>query len=272
METPTTNDIRITPPEIIVRMAAIALGMLALFLLVLTGSAFKSYHYIGSGISASNIISVTGEGEVFAVPDSATFTYSVAETAADVKSAQDKATQKTNDILAYLKEQGIEGADIQTTDYNVNPQYQWSTAVCPSSGYCPPGKQTISGYEVAQAVTVKVKDTSKAGTILAGVGSHGASNVSGLTFGVADQKGLEAQARDKAITDAREQANKLASSLGVQIVRVVGFSENGSNPMPLYAKAMTMSADSSAAAGAAPSIPTGQNKITSSVSISYEIQ
>src|SRR5690348_8045840 len=88
-------------------MGATALGVLALFLLVATLGQFKSYQYIGSGVTATNTISVNGEGDVFAVPNTADFTVTVQETAKDVKTAQDSATKKSNAIVDYLKAQGI---------------------------------------------------------------------------------------------------------------------------------------------------------------------
>ena len=252
-------------------MAATALGMLALFLLVGTVSELRSYNYIGAGIQPSDTITVSGEGKVLAVPDTATFTFTVDEMAADVATAQGKATTAANAVTDYLKQQGIAETDIQTTDYNVNPQYQYSTQICANNGFCPPQKQTISGYEVSQTDIVKVSDITKAGTILSGVGTHGVSDVSGLTFTVADEDALDAQARDKAIADAQSKAKALASSLGVSIIRVTGFNEDqGTRPVPMYAMASGASAAPEAAV--APEISTGQNTITSDVSVTYEIR
>lgn len=254
-------------------MAAAALGLLALFLLVATISELRSYSYIGAGIQPSNVISVNGEGKVFAEPDTATFTYSVDETAPDVATAQKKATDASSAVISYLKDQGVQDADIQTTSYDVNPQYQYSTQICAQNGFCPPQRQTITGYEVTETETVKVTDISKAGTLLSGVGSRGVSDVSGLTFTVADEDALDAQARDKAIEDAKTKAQALAQSLGVTLVRITGFNENsGGNPVPMYAK-MSESAVASPAAAAAPApIAVGQNTITSDVTVSYEIR
>jgi uncharacterized protein YggE len=263
-------------------MAATALGMLALFLLVLTISAVKSYHYIGTGITPSNTIQVTGEGKVVAVPDTATFTVTVQDTAADVQTAQTKATAQGNAITDYLKSQGIADTNIQTTDYEINPQYSYSQAACPptpiASGgatadiavYCPPGKQTLTGYQVSETLTVKVTDTSKAGTILAGVGSKGASSVSGLSFTVSDQDALQAQARDKAIVQAQGKAQDLAKSLGVQLVGVVGFNE--SNGGVFYPMAYATASGAKSLSAPAPEISTGQNTITDDVTVTYEIQ
>ncbi len=250
--------------------ASIALAMLALFLLVASFAELKGYHYIGSGVTATNTITVSGEGDVFAVPDTATFTVSVIETGKDVTTAQTAANKKGNDIVDYLKAQGIDEKDIQTTDYNVQPQYEYSNAVC-SGGYCPPGKQTLTGFQVSETFTVKVRDTTKAGTLLAGVGTRGASSVSSLSFTIDDQDALEAQARDKAIAQAKTKADALAKSLGVSVVRVVGFNENGSQPI-YYAKMSAGVAMDAAAPSAAPTIAVGQNKITSDVSVTYEIQ
>ncbi|HWP61486.1 MAG TPA: SIMPL domain-containing protein [Candidatus Paceibacterota bacterium] len=260
--------------------AYFALIMLGVFLVFAAAGEIKQLRYIGSGITASDTITVSGEGKVFAVPDVAEFSVTVQESAKDVKSAQDSATTKANAIIDYLKGAGIDAKDIQTSDYSVSPQYQYQNAACPvmapSGGagsnvvYCPPGRQTLTGYQVSQTLDVKVRDTSKAGDILAGVGSKGASQVSGLNFTIEDQSAVEAQARDKAIADAKAKAQVLAKSLGVSIVRIVNFSENGNQPMPYFAKASAgMALDSAAVA---PQIPVGQNTILSDVSITYEIQ
>lgn len=254
-------------------MAATALGMLALFLLVATAGDIRGFRYIGAGIAPANTISVSGEAEVFAVPDTAVFSYTVSETAKDVASAQTIATKKSNAIIDYLKSQGIAEIDIKTIDYNVNPKYEYTAQACPlNGGYCPPGKQTIVGYEVSQTVSVKVHDTSKAGELLSGVGSRGVSDVSGLTFAIADEDALKASARDKAIAEAKAKAEVLAKSLGVSLVRVVGFDENtGGGPVPMNARIETMAADKGLAVPV-PNIPVGQNKITSNVNVTYEIR
>ena len=250
---------------------AAALGMLALFLLVGTISELKGLRYIGSGVAATNSISVSGDGEVFAVPDTATFSVTVQEEAKEVKDAQDAAAKKNNDIIAYLKTEGVDEKDIRTTDYNVNPQYDYTNAAC-TQGYCPPGKQVLRGFQVSQTLTVKVRETKKAGDLLSGVGSRGASSVSGLSFTIDDQDALEAEARDKAIAKAQDKAEILAKSLGVRIVRVVGFYENeGGYPSPM-AYGMGGDAVMSREAKVTPELPLGENKIVSNVTVTYEIR
>lgn len=266
------KEIHIMPPHRMQVAGMFALTMLGLFLLVLTISSLKQYHYIGSGVAASNTITVSGDGEVFAVPDTATFSVTVQEEAKEAKAAQDMATKKGNDIKAYLKSQGIDEKDIQTTDYSLYPQYDYTNGVC-TQGYCQPGKQTLRGFQVSETLTVKVRDTQKAGELLAGVGSKGASSVSGLNFTIDDQDALDAEARDKAIAKAKEKADALADALGVNIVRVVGFSENGGDGRMYLAKTMEYGmGGADASAVPAPQIAVGQNKISSNVTITYEIR
>lgn len=252
--------------------AAAALGVLALFLLVATASELKGYRLIGSGVTATNTITVSGQGEVFAVPDTAEFSVTIQERAKDVSTAQDAMAKKANAIIAYLKGQGVDEKDIKTTDYGINPEYEWNQGVC-AGGYCPPGKQTLTGFTASETLAVKVKDTKKAGDLLAGVGEKGAFQVSGLSFTVADEDALTAQARDKAIADARAKAEQLADALGVSIVRIVGFNEGGGGaPVPMYARADMAVGLGGASKAAVPEIAVGQNKITSDVSVTYEIR
>lgn len=256
------------------RMAATAaLGFGALFLAILALSALKEYRYIGAGLSAANTISVNGEGEVFAVPDLATFSVTIQEEALEVQEAQEVATEKANAIIEYLRDAGIEERDIKTTDYNVYPQYDWMEGA-QSNGFPTPGRQVLRGYQVSQTISVKVRDTEEAGTILSGVGSRGASNVSGLSFTIDDEDELKREARGMAIEDAQEKAEELADQLGVRLVRIVSFYENegGYSPVAMYARggvAMDMAVAESAPA---PQLPVGENKIVSNVNVTYEIR
>lgn len=256
------------------RFTVIALGV---FLVFQTVAAFQGLKYIGSGKAATNTINVTGHGEAVAIPDIATFSFSVVSTKASVSDAQTDATTKANAITDYLKGAGIDEKDIKTTDYSIQPQYDYQNVACPASApgttaiYCPPGRQVLRGYEVRQTTTIKVRDTKKAGDILAGVGGKGATDVSGLNFTFDDPTAVQNQARDKAIADAKKKADELAKQLGVSLVRVVSFNENGSNPYPV-AYGMAGAYDSKTVASVAPQISVGQNKLTNDVSITYEIR
>lgn len=265
--------LRISPPDLIVKVAAAALGMLALFLLIQSVKALKEFRYVGSGVAASNTITVSGSSEVFAIPDRATFSVTVRDDADTVATAQDEATKKINAIMEYLRDAGVEESDIKTINYSVNPKYEYTQAACTNFS-CPPSNQVLVGFEVWQTLEVKVVDPKKAGELLTGVGNEGASEVSGLSFTIEDEDSLRDEAREMAIAEASEKAETLAQQLGVNIVRVVGFYEDSNgNPMPYYAKGgIAMDMAQEASVRSAPELPAGESKIISNVSLTYEIR
>ncbi len=246
--------------------------VLAVFLAIQVIAGVLGLRYIGAGVPAANTITVSGHGEAVAVPDIATFSFSVVSEKADVASAQADATTKANATTDYLKSAGIDEKDIQTSNYSINPQYDYVQAAC-VNGSCPSGRQVLRGYEVRQTTTVKVRDTAKAGDLLAGVGSKGATEVSGLNFTFDDPTKVQSDARDKAIADAKTKADVLAKQLGVSIVRVTAFNESsGGYPVPMAYGLGGATNQAKDMVASAPTISTGQNKVSDDVSVTYEIR
>ncbi len=247
-----------------------ALIVLTVFLAVETIGAFKN---LGGINPAYNSISVTGEGESVSIPDVATFSFTVSADAKEVSLAQEAVTTKMDAILAALKNLGIEERDIKTTDYSVYPKYEYTAAPCTPT-MCPPSRQVQDGYTVSHNVTVKVRNTEQAGQALSVAGSNGATNISSVSFTVDDPDEIIEEARIAAIADAKEKAEVLADELGVRLVRVVSFYDNQPGyPVPMYAEA-GMGGDSVEARNmsTAPKLPTGENKYTAQVTVTYEIR
>lgn len=241
--------------------------LLSIFVVAVTLYTFRAMGFIGSA-PVTNVISVSGHGESFAVPDIATVSFSVEKTAKTVAEAQNQVTAVTNDVLTTLKTSGIAEKDIQTTSYDVNPKYEYQQTAC-SVNFCPPSKQILIGYIVSNSIQVKIRAIDTAGEIIGVLGQKNVTNISGLTLAVEDDSAVKTEARNKAITQAKEQAQSIAKGLGVRLVRVTSFNESGSaRPMYYVAKDMAVSAEASLV----PSIPIGQNKASSDVTITYEIQ
>ncbi len=216
------------------------------------------------GDKITSMITVSGKGEVIVKPDIATISFGVTAENLDVAKAQEESATKINKIIDFLKTSGVEEKDIKTVNYSVYPRYDYVN----SKTYPYNGKQVLAGYTVSQSVEVKIREIKNAGAILSGVGEFGVTDVGGLNFSVDKYDEEQNKARTAAIKDARAQAEVLAKSLGVKLVRITSFSENGNYPM-YYAKEMSaMGGDMMVA----PQVPTGENKITSNVSITYEIR
>lgn len=255
------------------------------FILSLVGIAgfFLAVQWVkvaGNQYAQAQTITVSGSGEIYAVPDIAEITFSVVEEAKTAALAQEKATTKMNAAKEFLLGKEIDEKDINTTNYSIYPKYEYTRIepVC-YSGYCPPGKQEITGYEVNQSVSVKVRATDKAGEILAGLGNISVSNVYGPNFSFEDDTAVKEEARSKAIAEAREQAKRMAKELGVRLGKVVSFNESGNYPYPSpysFSKDMAVAVEGRGGDTvnqiAPPEVPVGQNKVTSYVTIVYEIK
>ncbi len=250
-------------------LAPVVLALLSLFLVSITITEVKNWKYMGSGIAPTNTITVQGEGEVFAIPDTATFSFSVIKKGETAEVVQNGAAEISNKVIEYLKEKGIEEKDIKTTSYNVYPRYEYEQRVCITYP-CDRGDRILIGFEINQSVRVKVRDISKAGELLSGIGSFGVERISGLSFIIDDEDGLKREARQIAVADAKEKAEALAADLDVQLVRIVNFNEFGS---PRFAKFESMALGVNDGGGSVvPDIQVGENSITSSVNITYEIK
>jgi len=220
-------------------------------------------------------INVQGEGEVLAKPDIGSFSFSVRAEGENAAQAQEKSAEINNKVIAYLKEQGVEEKDIKTQYYNLNPKYRYEERVCPFGSYCPPGEPIIDGYEVNQNVTVKVRDLDKSGDLITGVGERGATDISGLSFTIDDTAALEAEAREMAIKDAREKAEKLAKDLDSRLIRMIGYyEEQGGYPIPygMGGDMMEKSMVAMDSAAVSPELPTGEDTVRKVVNITYEIR
>lgn len=224
-------------------------------------------------------INVEGVAEVTAVPDVGVFSFSVEAENMEVSVAQEESGEKINDIMAYLKEEaGVEEKDIKTTGYNTYPRYEWEQRLC-IQGDCD-NERVLKGYVVTQSVTVKVRETDKAGELIAGVGSRGATNVSGLNFEVDDLEGKKEEARLLAIADAKEKAKRLAKELDVRLGDIISFNDNnGGYPTPMFAETRAVAMDMAYGVGGdveeksfAPQISVGEDEITARVTITYKIK
>ncbi len=255
-------------PQKFWNFAIVAIGLLSFFLFVISVKELKSINYVGKSDQVTNSITVEGSGDTVTIPDIATFSFTVTKTANTVAEAQKQASDQSNAALKAIRSGGVVDKDIKTISYNINPHYEYQNGICSSVNNCKPGKSVLTGYDVSQSTQVKVRDLSKAGVLFASIGDLGVQNVDGLTFSVDKPESLQAEARSIAIVNAQAKAKTLASQLGVSLVRIISFSENNNSPGPvMYAMNKAMASSESSA----PQISAGEQKVSSSVSITYEI-
>lgn len=183
-------------------------------------------------------IAIEGRGEVRAAPDMATINSGVTTQGATAREALDANTAAMSELIAALKQSGIEARDIQTSGFSVNPNYVYSDAR-DDLGYTMPPK--INGYQVSNSVTVVVRDLEELGSILDQSVTVGANTVNGVSFSVADPSELLDEARKLAFADARDKAELYAGVADATLGDLEQISErqdfNAPQPYPMYARA-----------------------------------
>lgn len=235
------------------------IGILILFFTVGVSNKIKEGRYIGQDVVSKNTISATATGDVYAKPDLAIVSFSVVNEAKTATEALTKNAEKINAVIDFVKSGGVDLKDLKTTNFSINPRYEWR-----KDG----NERIFVGYEVSQSLEIKIRDLSKIGELIEGATGEGANQVGNLYFAVDNQDKISSEARQKAIDEAKTKAQELSSQLGVKLGKIVNFSEGGFSPIPIYyglEKSIGMG-------GAAPQIETGENKISVTVTITYEIR
>ena len=253
----------------------LSVGVVAMLFLFLGSATIHQLKLTDtSSIDSRNTITVSGSGEAVAVPDIATFSFSIIKEAKTSAEAQKMVTDISNKILDAVRKNGVEEKDIKTTNYSLYPKYDYPQVVCPAiyPSNCPSGKEVLRGYEVSQSFDIKIRDIAKVGQIVGDATGAGATNINGPTFGLDKEDDVIAKARNEAIAKAQDKAKSIADGLGVRLVRIVAFSENENSygaPMMTNQKAFGMGG---ADAVSAPQMPTGENKYSRTVQVTYEIR
>jgi uncharacterized protein len=232
------------------------------YLVFLSRNKAKEYDYIGISEETRNVVTISGEGKIVAVPDIGKVQVGLITTKKTVAEAQKENSTKMNEIIKEIKGLGVADKDIKTVAYTIYPEYDWID-----------GQQIFKDYQISQTIEVKIRDTEKISAILDKAGTLGANNVGSLTFEVDNVEKIQQQARLEAITDAKTKAEELAKAMGVKLGKITAFYEDNYNPVPYYDYAVKESAGvgGMVSAAPAPSISTGESEITSNVSITFEL-
>lgn len=165
-------------------------------------------------------LSVEGTGEANAAPDQATVAIGITTHAADAAKAQNDNAWTAAQIQNAIAALGIDAKDIQTQNYSFRPTYRTEEN----------RRGEINGYTVDNTVLVCVRDIKLTGKVVDAALSHGANEISSLSFTASDARALRKVALKNAIADARDKADIIAQGLGKRIVGIQTVSENTGYP------------------------------------------
>ena len=207
-----------------------------------------------TGVPDSSIVA-QATGTISGTPDVVTVVIGVQTQSASAQTALDDNNKRAADVIAVLKESGVAPADLQTSQLSVNPSYD-------EKG------QLITGYQVTNMVTAKLRDISTAGAVIdaAGKTAGDAVRVQQLSFSIDDDSALRAEARADAVKRAQAQAKQMADAAGIQLGAIRSITET---PVAMPAVYPSMAAADSAA-GSVPIEP-GSQELSVVVQVVYAI-
>ncbi|MBI4770355.1 MAG: SIMPL domain-containing protein [Chloroflexi bacterium] len=162
-------------------------------------------------------LNVTGEGSAQVPPDLAVASIGVHVQKAEAGAAVEENNRRSNAVAAAIKGLGVADADLQTLNFSIFARDQYDRDGSPTGEVL---------YVTDNTVTVTVRDLSKLGAVLDAAVQAGANSIFGVSYAVEDQSAAAAQAREKALADARARAEQLAAGAGVTLGRVLNAGES----------------------------------------------
>lgn len=217
--------------------------------------AINDYRNGGTN-NIAQTINFSGEGKIKAVPDTAKVDIGLVTDGKDSIAVQNENTSKINAVIKFLKDEGISGEDIKTSNYSLSPKYEYNKS-----------KSTLAGYILNQTLAVNVRDLNKIGKILDGAVSSGANQINSVSLFVDKPEELKNKAREEAIKQAKEKAAAISKIAGLKLGRLVGFTEGFSGEPPIFFESLGKGAGGGAATS--PQIEPGTQEVKVNITLTY---
>ena len=202
-------------------------------------------------------ISVTGTARQ--TPDIAEVSAGVLTEAATASAAMRANADRMSAVVKALKAMGIADRDIQTAGLSLSPRYRYQENSPPE----------LVGYQASNMVRVVVRKIAEAGRIIDTLVGQGANQINGPSFRIDKEDAALDAARQQAMAKAKARADLYARATGLSVKRILLISETGGmmppQPMPVMRSAM-------AEAKADTPIEPGENELSVTVNVSYELE
>ena len=216
--------------------------------------------YNKDNVSNKRTISSNGISTMKSMPDLTTVYIRIDTSASTADESKDQNSKISEAVMVSLLKI-VENKDIETQQFNIYPEYDWSE-----------GKQKLLGYKTTNSLKVKLTDFTKIGDVIDAAIDSGASGIDSINFEISDDKKseLKKQVLEKASQDAREKAESVAKGLNAKLGKLVSVSaaDYDYRPYPIY----TMEAGGvSAAKEAATNVNPQELEVSANVQVTFEI-
>jgi uncharacterized protein YggE len=169
------------------------------------------------GLPDKPYIYVEGEAAIEKPADMVTLRFDVVARHPDQAKANQEVQAKANKIFALLKERKIAEHDVIAADLKSEPQYADEEKSHQKQG-------KVIGYSVTRSFSVKVRDVTAFAKLVDELLSIGGTQFSGIDTGLSKEKEARDEIFEKALANAREQADKTLRTMGQKIDSVFAVS------------------------------------------------
>ena len=169
-----------------------------------------------------NIMTLSGQAQVTALPDTAVVRLGVQTSGVDPKTIQEANASASQAIIDALWEMGIN--NIRTVQYSVDKNYEYEN-----------GKQIDRGFTITSIMEIQTDQLDAVGTVIDTAVAAGANVVDLIAFEASDLSFYYQLALNKALMNAIEKARTISESLGLQTDLVpVRIEENSGGTLPSH--------------------------------------
>ena len=136
--------------------------------------------------------------------------------APDFNAAHSKASDAMDAMIAELKERGVKDADIQATEFSIQPVEDEVE-----------GRKVLVGYRVSNSATAKLRDTGAVRIVIYEMiaAGGGSARIDGIGFTLEDPNSKRDEVLALAIADAEARAERVAGLTDVEVGELIYISE-----------------------------------------------
>lgn len=211
-----------------------------------------------SGVGAmaqQPMVQVVGKGSVVAIPDWVTISVEVETEGNDPRKVKEENDKAIANVVSYLKKSDIPAKDYQTEYVNLSKQTDYNTKK--------------SYFRASQTLSILLRDVKKYDSVMANLMDSGINRINNVSFEVSNKEQYEAQARKKAMENAKQKAAEYATYAGQSVGKALSISEESVSHSTPRALAMPISAKSSVAKE---TLMVGSMEISATVHVTYELK
>ncbi len=197
-------------------VVALAVGATALGVAV-SGSAASAVTTQAPGCGSSDAkLTVQGSGMATGTPDLLTVSVGIDVTDATAQGSMADDNGKAAAVTTALTKNGVLDKDVQTTNVSIQPRFDLAG--------------NVTGYEMTNTLTAKLRDFSSAGAVVDALGqaAGNAARIDSLSFSVEDPRPIEDQARTDAVRQAVSHARSMADAAGERLGPVCSLTDDAS--------------------------------------------